>query len=172
MLYRNLCLIAFILTALAAQSQTSSNQTASMAPSCLAPNCADVNPSKAPVFPTHQVQGQWVTEDFKSTDSSVSCSVVKYDNSQPKPILHLLCPGPQVFAPLRVHLSLTWKQISDIPAKLQHMLVRTDALVKFKSKKGESKAELTMSDPQAGGSSREWVSFNSIEVGLVLPNEK
>ncbi len=172
MLYRTLCLIAFTLTALAAQSQTSSNQTAPMAPSCLAPNCANANTSNAPIFPSHPVGGKWVTEDFKTTDSSVSCSVVKYDNSQPKPILHLLCPGPQVFAPLRVHLSLTWKEISDIPAKLQHMLVRTDALVKFKSRHGQSKAELTISDPQAGGSAKEWVSFNSVAVGLVLPNEK
>ncbi len=172
MLYRTLCLIAITFAALSAQSQTTSNQTAPVAPSCLAPNCANANTADTPIFPSHPVQGKWVNEEFKTTDASISCSVVKYDNSQPTPILHLLCPGPQIFAPLRVHLSLTWKQVTDIPARLRHMLVKTDSLVKFKSKHGESKAELTMSDPQAGGSSKEWVSFNSVGVGLVLPNGK
>jgi len=172
MQYRTLCLIFVSLSLWPAYSQTGSNQPATMSPSCLAPNCVNTDAGKAPTFPTHPVHGTWVNEDFKTSDASVSCSVVKYDNSQPKPILHLLCPGPQVFAPLRVHLSLTWKEVSEIPARLRNMLISTNSLVNFKSKPGDSRAEITMQDPQAGGSSKEWVHFTSVAVALVLPNEK
>lgn len=129
-------------------------------------------PAASPSLPRHALNGKWEVEEFKPTDASVTCSVVQYDTSQPKPILHLLCPGPQIFAPLRVHLALTWKEVAEVPSAMRNMLVDLNSLVKFKSKPGNSKAELTLHNPQDTESLKEWVSFTRINVGLVLNPDK
>ncbi len=129
-------------------------------------------PAPATSLPAQPSNGKWEVEEFKPTDSSVSCSVVQYDVSQPKPILHLLCPGPQIFAPLRVHLALTWKEVAEVPATMRSMLVDLNSMVKFKSKPGDSKVELTLHKPQETGSLKEWVSFTRVNVGLVLNPDK
>lgn len=114
---------------------------------------------------------KWEIEDFKPVDSSISCAVVKYDLDELMPILHLLCPGPQVFAPLRVHLTLTWKAPSEVPESMQNMLVdaASNSMVRFKSKPGESRVELTLHDAEETQSLKEWVKFTKVNVGLVVP---
>lgn len=151
------------------------NQPSSQAsqPRCVSSPCASpAATSSAPILPSVPVRGKWEVEDFKTTDASVSCSVVKYDSTVTRPILHLLCPGRDIFAPLRVHLTLTWKDAKQIPAAMRSMLVDIDKAVKFKSSKaGDSKAEITLQDPQAARSVKEWVTFTQVNVGLVLPNK-
>jgi len=127
------------------------------------------NPNGGPSLPSTQVNGKWETEDFKASDASVSCAVVKFDSALAMPILHLLCPGPEIFAPLRVHLMLTWKREIEIPSVIRRMLVDTSSPVKFKSKLGDSQAELTFRDAQASSSKKEWITFTNVNVGLVLP---
>jgi hypothetical protein len=128
--------------------------------------------SSTPSLPSQPWHGKWQVEEFKPTDAAVSCSVVQYDLSQPKPILHLLCPGPQIFAPLRVHLALTWKKVTEVPSQMKSMLIDLNRLVKFKSRPGNSKVEITFRAPQTNDPQKEWVSFTSVNVGLVLNNDR
>lgn len=113
--------------------------------------------------------GKWQVEDFKPSDASISCAVVKYEWDDVMPILHLLCPGPQVFAPLRVHLTLTWKNEAEVPETIKTMRVESDrnSVVQFKSQPGESRVELTLYDVEETQSLKEWVKFTKVKVGLV-----
>lgn len=165
-----LALLFSVLPALAQNINPQGNNQSAQA-SCPSGNCINENNfAAAPSLPSVPVKGKWEVEDFKNSDASVSCSVVKYDSTLARPILHLICPGPDVFAPLRVHLSLSWKQVSEIPAIMRSMLVDVSRSVKFKSKLGESRAELTLQDPQATArATKEWITFTDVNVGLVVP---
>jgi hypothetical protein len=140
-------------------------------PSC--PAGATCNSSIAatdtPALRTRSDASEWKIEDFKPSDASISCSVVKYEWDDVMPILHLLCPGPQVFAPLRVHLTLTWKNESEVPQSIKTMRVESErnSLVQFKSQIGESRVELTLCDAEATQTLKEWVKFTKVKVGLV-----
>jgi hypothetical protein len=125
--------------------------------------------ASAPSLPSNPVTGKWQTEDFKPSDASVSCAVVKYDSTVSRPVLHLLCPGPDVFAPLRVHLSLTWKNENEMPPIMRSMPIEISRSVNFKSRPGISRVELRFQDPQARRLIKEWVTFTEVNVGLVLP---
>lgn len=158
----------FCLVALAAHSQTIVDRKGS----CFAPACSDIPvTSDAPVFPTKPTNGKWEVENYKrSSDASVSCMVVKYV-AESKPQVDLLCPGPQVYAPLRVHLSLTWAEAKDVPTAMKNQQVDTNAAVRFKSKPGSPMAELTLRNGDARPQ-KEWISFNRINVALVLEAQK
>ena len=127
-----------------------------------------------PSLVTRPPNGNWQIEDFKPIDAAITCSVVKYEMDELMPVLHLLCPGPQVFAPLRVHLTLTWKSPGEVPQGMQYMLVdrASNSTVKFKSKPGESRVELTLHDANDTKSLKEWVKFTKINVGLVVPPDR
>lgn len=170
MLFRTLALSCAFFLALPAFCQTGSNQgNTQSTQACPSGRCVNANNfAPAASLPPVPVRGKWETEDFKPSDASVSCAVVKYDSTVTRPTLHLLCPGPDIFAPLRVHLSLTWKHVSEIPSIMKSMLVDVSRSVKFKSKPGKSKAELTLHDPQDAHSTREWITFTDVNVGLVL----
>ena len=174
MLYRILTLAFVLLVSLSllAQNNNDTNDKATK-PGCTTSPCVTPNHfASAPTLPSAPLRGKWAVEDFKTTDASVSCSVVKYDSTVTRPILHLLCPGRDIFAPLRVHLTLTWKDVAQIPSAMRSMLVDMNKAVKFKSSKGgDSKAEITLQDPQASRSVKEWVTFTQVNVGLVLPNK-
>ena len=139
--------------------------------SCSNGFCPDTD-IPAPIYPSHPVPGKWEVEDFKSSNSSISCSVMKYDFTTSMPILHLLCPGPQIFAPLRVHLTLSFANIREIPKEMQSMLVDFNRAVRFKSKLGESQAELTLRTKEDTQSQTKWVKFTKVNVGIVLPQDK
>ena len=82
-------------------------------------------------------------------------------NTQSLPILHLLCPGPQIFAPLRVHLTLSFADAKEIPKDMHNMLVDFNRAVRFKSKAGDSQAELTLHAKQDTQSETKWAKFTS-----------
>ena len=137
--------------------------------------CTNFNPADGyPTLSRRPANGTWQIEDFKPIDGSITCSVVKYEMDDLMPVLHLLCPGPQVFAPLRVHLTLTWKSTTEVPEALKSMLVdrSSNSLVKFKSRPGESKVELTLHDAADTQSLKEWVNFTKVKVGLVVPPDQ
>lgn len=176
MLYRMATTFALLICAsFAAVAQETTNigqyNTGAAQPSCPAAGCTSNSNNSAggSSLPSVSVNGKWEVQDFKASDSSVSCAVIKFDSALAMPILHLLCPGPEVFAPLRVHLMLTWKNAFEIPNDVRRMLVDTSRSVKFKSKPGDSQAELTFHDPQATNSKKEWITFTEVNVGLVLP---
>jgi hypothetical protein len=160
-----ICLLAFPLSA---QKVTSGSNV----PKCPSGNCTDHSTAPAPMFPSHPVPGKWEVEDFKSTNSSISCAVMKYDVTSSLPILHLLCPGPQIFAPLRVHLTLSFADVKEIPKDMHDMLVDFNRAVRFKSKSGESQAELTLHAKADTQTEKMWVKFTKVNVGIVLPDGK
>ena len=170
MFFRILAFSSALFLALPAYSQIDANQETSQTKQacpdghCVSPN----NFATATSLPSAPVKSKWQTEDFKASDASVSCAVVKYDSTDRRPTLHLLCPGPDIFAPLRVHLALTWKHVSDIPSIMKNMLVVMSKSVKFKSKPGKSRAELTLRNPQDSHSTTEWITFTDVNVGLVV----
>lgn len=170
MFFRIVAFSSALFLALPALCQTGANQANTQtAEACAAGPCINANNfAAATSLPSVSVKGKWQTQDFKASDASVSCAVVKYESTDTRPTLHLLCPGPDIFAPLRVHLALTWKHVSEIPSVMKNMLVVMSKSVKFKSKRGKSRAELTLRDPQDTHSTREWITFTDVNVGLVL----
>jgi len=174
MLFRTLTLSAVLFLALPGVGQVSGNQLPNLNNQavCQSGNCtADGDTTAVASLPSVPTRGKWVVEDFKPSDDSVSCAVVKYDSTLALPTLHLLCPGPEIFAPLRVHLALTWKNVSEIPLVMKSMLVDMSRSVKFKSKPGDSRAELTLQNSQRTQSMKQWISFSDVNVGLVLPKK-
>lgn len=170
MFFRILAFSSALFLALPAYCQIDANQeTSQTQQACPDGHCVSANSlAAATSLPSAPAKGKWQTEDFKASDASVSCAVVKYDSTDTRPTLHLLCPGPDIFAPLRVHLALTWKHVSDIPSIMKNMLVVMSKSVKFKSKPGKSRAELTLRNPQDSHSTTEWVTFTDVNVGLVV----
>lgn len=159
------CLCAFTLS-LAAQNN---GATAGQEQCPAGTVCSNFHtPDSYPTLVTRPEKNRWQI-DFKPTDASISCAVVKYDPAQLMPVLHLLCPGPDVFAPLRVHLTLTWKDVSEVPDSMRNILVdaASNSLVRFQSKPGESRVELNLHHAEETQSFKEWVNFTKINVGLV-----
>src|SRR5689334_4054735 len=137
---------------------------------CSGGNCRTFVPAdRGTVFPSVPSKGKWETLDFKPGDASVSCGVVKYEIADSKPTLHLLCPAAEIYAPLRVHLALSWADIKDVPEALKGMLVDTASAVKFKSTPGDARAELALHRSQESLLHREWIHFTKVNVALVLP---
>src|SRR5512146_1727618 len=110
MFFRIVAFSSALFLALPALCQTGANQANTQtAEACAAGPCINANNfAAATSLPSVSVKGKWQTQDFKASDASVSCAVVKYESTDTRPTLHLLCPGPDIFAPLRVHLALTW----------------------------------------------------------------
>jgi hypothetical protein len=173
MLFRTLAISSALFLAVPAFCQFGGQQyNIQTAQTCPGVHCADANNfAEATSLTSVPVRGKWEVQDFKPSDASVSCAVVKYDSTVTRPTLHLLCPGPNIFAPLRVHLALTWKDVSEVPIVMKNMLVDMSRSVRFKSKPGNSKAELTLRNPQDTHSTKEWVTFTDVNVGLVLPKK-
>ncbi len=179
MSFRTVVVTCLFLLALSLSAQN--NGTAAGQAQCAAgTSCSNFRgPEGYPTLATRPASAppagrRWEIEDFKPVDSSISCAVVKYDLDNLMPILHLLCPGPQIFAPLRVHLTLTWKDVSEVPESMKNMLVdaTSNSTVKFKSRPGESRVELTLRDPDDTQSLKEWVKFTKVNVGLVVPPQQ
>lgn len=123
-------------------------------------------------LPSTPSKGKWQVQDFKTTDASISCSVAIYDYTPVRPVLHLICPERSVFAPLRVHLTLSWKDAAQVPLSMRSMLVDTNSAVRFKSRGiGDSSAELTLQAPNASHPIKQWIKFTAVTVGLVLPDK-
>ena len=163
LLFVFICLLAYPLSA---QNLTSGPRVTSCNGTC------SEKTTSVPVFPSHPVPGKWEVQDFKTTNSTISCAVMKYDVTSSLPILHLLCPGPQIFAPLRVHLTLTFADIKEIPNDMRNMLLDFNRAVRFKSRQGESQAELTLHAKEDTQTQTKWVKFTKVNVGIVLPEDK
>jgi len=157
---------------LIAQNNPSSSNTKSQS-GCASAECKTQDQlALAGSLPSTPSKGKWQVQDFKTTDASISCSVAIYDYTPVRPVLHLICPERSVFAPLRVHLTLSWKDAAQVPLSMRSMLVDTNRAVRFKSRGiGDSSAELTLQAPNASHPIKQWIKFTDVNVGLVLPNK-
>jgi hypothetical protein len=174
MLVRTVVIASLFVFSLFLSAQNNNGPALTPSQQCPVGATCSTIPANAPVLRTRNESTRnetsaWKVEDFKPSDASISCSVVKYEWDDVMPVLHLLCPGPQVFAPLRVHLTLTWKNESEVPDTIKTMRVDSDrnSMVQFKSQPGESRVELTLNDPDQTQSLKEWVKFTKVKVGLV-----
>lgn len=158
----------FLLVSVTTHAQAVPNQR------CAGGPCSNlVPPDRGPVLPVVPSNGKWETLDFKPGTGSVSCGVVKYEVTDLKPTVHLLCPGPQIYAPIRVHLALTWQSLEEVPPVLRTMYVELTNPVKFKSIPGkDASAELTLDNGQKTHAQKEWIHFTKVMVALVLPPDK
>jgi len=154
------CLLLFS-SACVAQTATSASALASSSLTTTT-NATNALPDTAD---SHSQSGKAV--EFTPSDTSISCSVVRYDKKDAKPVLHLLCPEEQVFAPLRVHLKLSWNDIKEIPSNLEHMLVDIGGLAQFKSKMGNTEVKLRLREQADSHSFTKWIKFTMVTVGLV-----
>ncbi len=169
MLHRTLSIASLLVLFSTAHAQV---KAAPIQEPCNSGNCTNfTSPDRGPAFSPQPSNGKWDSLDFKPVDASVSCSVVKYDLSAVKPVLHLLCPGPQIYAPLRVHLALSWAEPDQIPLNMKNMLVDANSPARFKSTPGDARAELTLHAAQQTQSQKEWVKFTKVNVSLVLPGK-
>jgi hypothetical protein len=146
---------------------------------CAAGPCSKlVPPDRGPISPNVPSaavpsNGKWEVLDFKPGSGSVSCGVVKYEVTDLKPTVHLLCPAQEIYAPIRVHLTLTWKSIEEVPSVLRTMYVDLTQVVKFRSAPGQDpSAELTLEEAQKTHPQKQWIHFSKVNVALVLPAEK
>jgi hypothetical protein len=170
MLLRSVCIAVLFICSLIACAQSKPAQSGGQCPANTCNNLT--SPDTVPIFPTVPSNGKWETLDFKPGDAAVSCSVVKYELAASKPIVHLLCPDPKIYAPLRVHLALSFTENKEIPDVLRQMLVDVNSPVKFRSASGNARAQLTLHNPGQTQSQKEWVKFTKVNVALVLPAEK
>jgi hypothetical protein len=169
MFFRALSTLLVLFSASLGLAQVINETHESPQPGCASGNCSNANQlASAPSLSSRAGSGKWEVQDFKSSDDAfIYCAVMKYDSTVSRPTLHLLCPGPDVFAPLRVHLALTWRNGNEIPLVMRSMQVERSSSVRFKSKPGASRAELTLQDPLAARSTKQWITFTEVNVGLV-----
>lgn len=170
MLLRSVCIAILFVCSLIAGAQPKPVQSAGQCPANTCNNFT--NPDTGPIFPTVPSNGKWETLDFKHADAAVACTVVKYELAQSRPIVHLLCPDPRIYAPLRVHLSLSFTDPQQVPQIMKQMLVDVDSPVKFKSAHGDARAQLNLHNTAQTRSQKEWVKFTKVNVALVLPPER
>jgi hypothetical protein len=170
MLLRSVCIAVLFVCPLVACAQSRPAQSAGQCPANACNNLTD--PDTVPIYPTVPSNGKWETLDFKHDDAAVPCTVVKYELAESRPIVHLLCPDPRIYAPLRVHLSLSFTDLKEVPQIMKQMLVDVDSPVKFKSARGDARVQLSMHSAAQTSSQKEWVKFTKVNVALVLPAEK
>jgi hypothetical protein len=170
MLLRSVCIAVLFVCSLIVCAQSRPAQSAGQCPANACNNLTDLD--TVPIYPTVPSNGKWETLDFKHDDAAVPCTVVKYELAESRPIVHLLCPDPRIYAPLRVHLSLSFTDLKEVPQIMKQMLVDVDSPVKFKSARGDARVQLSLHSAAQTSSQKEWVKFTKVNVALVLPPEK
>ena len=173
MFVRTLAILFMLLSSAFLVAQNTRDGVPKLKTTCTSVECkAQEDLAAANTPPPAPSNPKWKLEDFRVSDATVNCSVVKYESTQVRPVLHLICPEQQVFAPLRVHLMLSWRDLTEIPQAMRSMLVDTSRVVRFKSPNpGISSVELTFQDPNDSRHVKQWITFNDVNVGLVLTNK-
>ena len=102
-MFRKFCILALACSAFRCLAQLSGSSTDRAVASCLFGSCiTGENPAAAACLPSAPVRGKWEVEDFKRSDASVSCAAVQYDSTVACPVLHLICPRPDVCSVARI----------------------------------------------------------------------
>lgn len=97
----------------------------------------------------------------------VKCAVVAWNVAPPKPVLTLVCPPEEVFAPLRVYFKLSWAASGDIPSNYLNILAAPKALTKLHWTRTELHVWLPIKGEGGGKVETKWVIFTEV-VGFYL----
>ena len=95
----------------------------------------------------------------------VDCVVQGWTGDGPKPakpVLTLLCPPGQVYAPLRVLIKLSWMKPEDAPVNPIDILVMPGAATKIRTCKTAALVWLQVRAKEGGQPQSVWVSFNGV----------
>ena len=101
----------------------------------------------------------------------IKCSVVAWDSSSRsrKPVLTLLCPAEEVFAPLHVHIKLSWEKAEDVPTVLVRSLVPLKTLVRVRTTAEAAFVRLSILEDLNSKPREEWFSFTAaLDIALVI----
>jgi hypothetical protein len=92
----------------------------------------------------------------------VDCVVQQWKADWPNPVLTLLCPPGQVFAPLRVLIKLSWMKPEDAPVNPIDILALPGAATKIRTCKTAALVWLQVRKKEGGQPQSVWVSFNGV----------
>jgi hypothetical protein len=101
----------------------------------------------------------------------VECTVVQWSET-PKPVLTLLCPPMEVFAPLRIILKLSWLKPEDAPVKPSTISVVPGTLTKLHTNKTDASVWLSIKEEGKNQPQAKWVSFNGVADVALLPRTR
>ncbi len=99
----------------------------------------------------------------------VDCAVLQWnEHSSDAPILTLLCPPSQIFAPLRVLVKLTWRDEEQAPVDSEKLLIAPGEKTRLRTRKDRALIQLTVLDNK-GRPRKTWVSFTGVADVALLP---
>lgn len=103
----------------------------------------------------------------------VSCSVVEWSAASSKPALTVLCPPPEVFAPLHVYLKVSWLKAEDIPAYAGAIHAPAKTLTKLRTNKSAVWLWLSVQEKHDAPLRGKWVAFTGVaDVALLSLSTK
>ncbi len=100
----------------------------------------------------------------------IDCTVEEWTPSDTSPVLGLVCPPPQVFSPLRVHLKVSWLKVGDIPKVLHRIVAEPHMPVRIRPTSSTLRVLLRVSKHPEDAGKEEWIGFNSV-LGVGLEGE-
>lgn len=101
----------------------------------------------------------------------VECTVVQWLET-PKPVLTLLCPPNEIFAPLRIIIKLSWLKPEDAPVKPSAISVVPGTLTKLHTNKTVATVWLSIKEEGKDLPQARWVSFNGVADVALLPRNR
>ncbi|HMD86023.1 MAG TPA: hypothetical protein VKO18_15120 [Terriglobia bacterium] len=103
--------------------------------------------------------------------SEIKCSIVEWVDSPPKPELTVVCPPPEIFAPLRVFLKFSWVDSKDVPKDAAKVVAKPRAETKIQLGKANIKVFLKISKDADDSAKEKWVAFNALQAFAIVPSE-
>ena len=100
---------------------------------------------------------------LKPLDSpDIQCSVFSWRSTPLTPILTLLCPPADVFAPLHVYLLLSWRDQENAPSYAQGIKASPNSLTFLRTSKTTALVSLDVLNKETNRFERRWVSFDAV----------
>jgi hypothetical protein len=103
--------------------------------------------------------------------SEIRCSIIEWENNAPKPLLTVVCPPPQVFAPLRVFLKFSWLDTKDVPKEAAKVVAEPRTETKIMLGKGDIKVFLKISKGGDDTGKEKWMAFNALQGFTIIPSK-
>ncbi len=103
-------------------------------------------------------------------EAEIKCAIVEWNPDASTPKLTLVCPPSEVFAPLRVYLSLSWEKPEQVPRDYRKIIASPKTPTKMRSSRKGVFVWLKVQRNHEDEPPVRWVSFNYL-VGIGLqPN--
>jgi hypothetical protein len=103
--------------------------------------------------------------------SEIKCSIVEWADNPPKPELTVVCPPPEIFAPLRVFLKFSWVDAKDVPKDAAKVVAKPRAETKIQLGKANIKVFLKFAKDADDSAKEKWVAFNALQAFAIVPSE-